>query len=132
MQLNSFYGSFCFFWISCVFIIFDIGNPRVTPEVTRDVCLLARMMAANLYYSRIEDLMFEVSKFWWSHYTWFLRIEPCLLLCFELASCILMIYFPLHTVIHVALQWWTSNLCGWIASLFKESCKALYRYLILS
>ncbi|KAL6137526.1 hypothetical protein ACLB2K_062818 [Fragaria x ananassa] len=24
------------------------GNPRVTPEVTRDVCLLARMMAANL------------------------------------------------------------------------------------
>ncbi|XP_051151878.1 phosphoenolpyruvate carboxylase [Andrographis paniculata] len=37
------------------------GNPRVTPEVTRDVCLLARMMAANLYYSRIEDLMFELS-----------------------------------------------------------------------
>ncbi|KAJ0633248.1 putative phosphoenolpyruvate carboxylase [Helianthus annuus] len=27
------------------------GNPRVTPEVTRDVCLLARMMAANLYLS---------------------------------------------------------------------------------
>lgn len=46
------------------------GNPRVTPEVTRDVCLLARMMAANLYYSQIEDLMFEVfsssaiCKFW--------------------------------------------------------------------
>ncbi|CAA3006641.1 phosphoenolpyruvate carboxylase isoform X1 [Olea europaea var. sylvestris] len=37
------------------------GNPRVTPEVTRDVCLLARMMAANLYYSKIEDLMFELS-----------------------------------------------------------------------
>ncbi|GJM98232.1 hypothetical protein PR202_ga15221 [Eleusine coracana subsp. coracana] len=35
------------------------GNPRVTPEVTRDVCLLARMMAANLYFSQIEDLMFE-------------------------------------------------------------------------
>jgi len=34
----------------------------VTPEVTRDVCLLARMMAANLYFSQIEDLMFEVSK----------------------------------------------------------------------
>ena len=32
----------------------------MTPEVTRDVCLLARMMAANLYYSQIEDLMFEV------------------------------------------------------------------------
>ncbi|KAG2681689.1 hypothetical protein I3843_11G156600 [Carya illinoinensis] len=37
------------------------GNPRVTPEVTRDVCLLARMMAANLHYSQIEDLMFELS-----------------------------------------------------------------------
>ncbi|XP_022848490.1 phosphoenolpyruvate carboxylase-like [Olea europaea var. sylvestris] len=37
------------------------GNPRVTPEVTRDVCLLARLMAANLYYSQIEDLMFELS-----------------------------------------------------------------------
>jgi phosphoenolpyruvate carboxylase len=36
------------------------GNPRVTPEVTRDVCLLTRMIAANLYYSQIEDLMFEV------------------------------------------------------------------------
>lgn len=38
------------------------GNPIVTPEVTRDVCLLARMMAANLYFSQIEDLMFEVSN----------------------------------------------------------------------
>jgi hypothetical protein len=38
----------------------NLGNPRVTPEVTRDVCLLARMMAANLYCSQIEDLMFEV------------------------------------------------------------------------
>ncbi|KAI3898825.1 hypothetical protein MKW92_023388 [Papaver armeniacum] len=37
------------------------GNPRVTPDVTRDVCLLARMMASNLYYSQIEDLMFELS-----------------------------------------------------------------------
>ncbi|KAL8468665.1 hypothetical protein ACS0TY_031746 [Phlomoides rotata] len=37
------------------------GNPRVTPEVTRDVCLLARMMAANMYFSQIEDLMFEIS-----------------------------------------------------------------------
>lgn len=36
------------------------GNPRVTPEVTRDVCLLARLMAANLYFAQIEDLMFEV------------------------------------------------------------------------
>ncbi|MFS7954665.1 Phosphoenolpyruvate carboxylase 1 [Helianthus anomalus] len=37
------------------------GNPRVTPEVTGDVCLLARMMAANMYFSQIEDLMFEMS-----------------------------------------------------------------------
>lgn len=37
------------------------GNPRVTPEVTRDVCLLARLMAANLYFSQIDDLMFELS-----------------------------------------------------------------------
>ena len=35
-------------------------NPRVTPEITRDFCLLASMMAANLYYSQIEDLMFAV------------------------------------------------------------------------
>ncbi|KAL2928931.1 Phosphoenolpyruvate carboxylase 1 [Bienertia sinuspersici] len=35
------------------------GNPRVTPEVTRDVCLLARMMAANMYFSQIEDLIFQ-------------------------------------------------------------------------
>ncbi|KAJ8426174.1 hypothetical protein Cgig2_021028 [Carnegiea gigantea] len=33
------------------------GNPRVTAQVTRDVCLLARMMAANLYFSEIEDLI---------------------------------------------------------------------------
>ncbi|XLT25597.1 hypothetical protein HN873_056889, partial [Arachis hypogaea] len=39
------------------------GNQRVTPEVTRDVCLLVRMMAANLYYLQIEDLMFEVIYF---------------------------------------------------------------------
>lgn len=37
------------------------GNPRVTPEVTRDVCLLARLMTANLYFAQIEDLMFELS-----------------------------------------------------------------------
>ncbi|KAK1662946.1 hypothetical protein QYE76_051105 [Lolium multiflorum] len=37
------------------------GNPRVTPEVTRDVCLLARMMAANMYFSKMGSLMFELS-----------------------------------------------------------------------
>ncbi|WZZ65348.1 hypothetical protein YC2023_076718 [Brassica napus] len=36
------------------------GNPRVTPEVTRDVCLLARMMASTMYFYQIEDLMFEL------------------------------------------------------------------------
>lgn len=46
-------------WLN-VALMWMAGNPRVTPEVTRDVCLLARMMAANLYYSQIEDLMFEV------------------------------------------------------------------------
>lgn len=38
------------------------GNPQVTPEATRDVCLLARLMAANLYFGQIEDLMFEVEQ----------------------------------------------------------------------
>ena len=37
-----------------------VGNPRVTPEVTRDVCYLSRMMAANLYFYGLEELMFEV------------------------------------------------------------------------
>lgn len=37
------------------------GNPRVTPEVTHDVCLLARLMAANILLSKIEELMFELS-----------------------------------------------------------------------
>lgn len=37
------------------------GNPRITPDVTRDVCLLARLMAATLYLSKIETLMFELS-----------------------------------------------------------------------
>ncbi|KQK03254.1 phosphoenolpyruvate carboxylase 2 [Brachypodium distachyon] len=37
------------------------GNPRVTPDVTRDVCLLARMMAANMYFSKMGGLMFELS-----------------------------------------------------------------------
>ncbi|KAG8482999.1 hypothetical protein CXB51_021863 [Gossypium anomalum] len=44
-----------------IFLIYHAGNPRVTPDVTRDVCLLARMMAANLFYSQIEDLIFELS-----------------------------------------------------------------------
>ena len=49
-----------YFSNTVVTLMWMAGNPRVTPEVTRDVCLLARMMAANLYYAQIEDLMFEV------------------------------------------------------------------------
>ncbi|KAH7844037.1 hypothetical protein Vadar_023576 [Vaccinium darrowii] len=52
------------------------GNPRVTPEVTRDVCLLARMMASNLYYSQIEDLMFELLKRDAKHYIEFWKQVP--------------------------------------------------------
>ncbi|TVU09117.1 hypothetical protein EJB05_42558 [Eragrostis curvula] len=51
------------------------GNPRVTPEVTRDVCLLARMMAANLYCSQIEDLMFELVIFF-AHVEFWKKVPP--------------------------------------------------------
>lgn len=37
------------------------GNPRVTPRVTRDVCLMARWMAADLYLKEIEALRSELS-----------------------------------------------------------------------
>lgn len=50
----------------------------MTPEVTRDVCLLARMMAANLYCSQIEDLMFEVQMASIVHSSVLMRInEHC-------------------------------------------------------
>ncbi|PPR81805.1 hypothetical protein GOBAR_AA38908 [Gossypium barbadense] len=45
----------------CIFLIYHAGNPRVTLEVIRDVCLLARMMAANLYYSQLELSMWRYS-----------------------------------------------------------------------
>jgi hypothetical protein len=55
------FARYCFYFANIVLTLMCMsGNPRVTPEVTRDVCLLARMMAANLYYAQIEDLMFEV------------------------------------------------------------------------
>lgn len=55
-------GIACYVLITChtICLMCIAGNPRVTPEVTRDVCLLARLMAANLHFSQIEDLMFEV------------------------------------------------------------------------
>jgi len=37
------------------------GNPNVTWETTRDVCLVARLEAANAYFRVIEALMFELS-----------------------------------------------------------------------
>jgi len=37
------------------------GNPNVTPEVTRRVCLFARWMATNLYYREVELLRGELS-----------------------------------------------------------------------
>jgi phosphoenolpyruvate carboxylase len=37
------------------------GNPNVTPEVTRQACLLARWMAADLYFREIDLLWAELS-----------------------------------------------------------------------
>ena len=37
------------------------GNPFVTPEITRDVVISARLTAVNLYFKAIERLMFELS-----------------------------------------------------------------------
>ena len=37
------------------------GNPRVTPEVTRQACLLARWMAADLYLGEVSALRAELS-----------------------------------------------------------------------
>nr|GEW72645.1 phosphoenolpyruvate carboxylase gene [Tanacetum cinerariifolium] len=36
-------------------------NLRTIPDVSRDACLLARMMATNMYFSQIKVLMFEMS-----------------------------------------------------------------------
>ncbi|KAL5151729.1 Phosphoenolpyruvate carboxylase 2 [Glycine soja] len=59
LKKQAFLSNSFFYLTKCLICI--VGNPRVTPEVTRDVCLLARMMAANVYFSQIEDLMFELS-----------------------------------------------------------------------
>ncbi len=37
------------------------GNPNVTPEVTRQTCLLARWMAADLYFREVDLLRAELS-----------------------------------------------------------------------
>ena len=37
------------------------GNPNVTPEVTRQACLLARWMAADLYFREVDALRAELS-----------------------------------------------------------------------
>ncbi len=38
------------------------GNPNVTPEVTRRVCLMSRWMAADLYYREVDQLRAELSE----------------------------------------------------------------------
>lgn len=37
------------------------GNPNVTHETTRDVCVLTRLEAVNAYFRIVEQLMFELS-----------------------------------------------------------------------
>ncbi|MFH7439421.1 phosphoenolpyruvate carboxylase, partial [Pseudomonas syringae pv. tagetis] len=37
------------------------GNPNVTAEVTREVLLLARWMAADLYYRDVDNLAADMS-----------------------------------------------------------------------
>jgi phosphoenolpyruvate carboxylase len=37
------------------------GNPFVTAETTRDVVLLGRWRAADLYYRQVDRLLFELS-----------------------------------------------------------------------
>jgi phosphoenolpyruvate carboxylase len=37
------------------------GNPNVTPEVTREVCLMGREMAADLYLQEVDALLDELS-----------------------------------------------------------------------
>lgn len=37
------------------------GNPNVTHDTTRDVCIIARLAACDLYFNEIEKLMFEMS-----------------------------------------------------------------------
>lgn len=37
------------------------GNPNVTPDITRRVCLMARLMAAELYWREVDELRRELS-----------------------------------------------------------------------
>jgi len=37
------------------------GNPNVTPEVTRDVVILSRLAAVNIYFEVVNNMMFELS-----------------------------------------------------------------------
>ncbi|GLI68046.1 hypothetical protein VaNZ11_012369 [Volvox africanus] len=37
------------------------GNPNVTAEITRDVVVLARLEAVNVYFRQVENLMFDLS-----------------------------------------------------------------------
>ena len=94
------------------------GNPRVTPEVTRDVCLLARMMAANMYFSQIEDLMFEVCDY---------DITPFFL------------FYPLHSIFILIItisfsfqmSMWRCNdeLRVWAEELYKSARRNVKHYI---
>lgn len=37
------------------------GNPNVTPDITRRACLMARLMAADLYWREVDELRRELS-----------------------------------------------------------------------
>ena len=37
------------------------GNPNVKHDTTRDVCIITRLTACDLYFKEIEQLMFEMS-----------------------------------------------------------------------
>lgn len=39
------------------------GNPNVKHDTTRDVCIIARLAACELYFKEIEQLMFEMSLY---------------------------------------------------------------------
>lgn len=37
------------------------GNPNVTHETTRDVCILGRIAGCDIYFKEIQGLMLELS-----------------------------------------------------------------------
>lgn len=118
------------------------GNPRVTPDVTRDVCLLARLMASNIYFAQIEELMFEVSL---SQYCIQCLMFDVGILYSSFLSCIVsprielqlflkqwvtwkFVMLVLFAVVNVAVQWWTEGESSQTGFSRQEGIKALYWY----